>query len=67
MCDGFLFPVSATVDWFAIVLATLALIGLLRWKWDVIPVVLGAGVLRHCLAIAGAKIVTGKRVSLRAR
>ena len=38
-----LFP-DRTVDWFAVAIATVAFIGIVHWKWDVIPVVLGAGV-----------------------
>jgi chromate transporter len=37
------FPQPAVIDWFAITLCALALFGLLRWKWDIIPVVLGSG------------------------
>lgn len=37
------FPNAGTVDWFAVIVATIALIGLLRWKWNVVAVVLGAG------------------------
>jgi chromate transporter len=33
------------VDWFALVLAVIAFVGIWRWKWDVIPVVLGSGAL----------------------
>jgi chromate transporter len=40
-----LFPVKNTVDWFAIVVSAVAFVGMVKWKWDVIPVVLGAGVL----------------------
>ncbi len=39
-----LFPPKAGVDWFAVVLALVAFVGLWRWKWNVIAVVLGAGV-----------------------
>ena len=38
-----LFPGGATVDWFAITVSLVAFIGMLRWRWDIIPVVLGAG------------------------
>jgi chromate transporter len=38
-----LFPGHATIDWFAIGLSAVALVGMLRWKWDVIPVVVGSG------------------------
>jgi chromate transporter len=40
-----LFPGGATVDWFAIAVSLAAFIGMLRWRWDIIPVVLGAGAL----------------------
>jgi chromate transporter len=38
-----LFPGHAAIDWFAIGLSAVALIGMLQWKWDVIPVVVGSG------------------------
>jgi chromate transporter len=37
------FPTAGTIDWFAIVLSAIAVVGLLRWKWSVIAVVVGAG------------------------
>lgn len=40
-----LFPNDGRLDWFALAVATVAFAGMLRWKWDVIPVVLGSGVL----------------------
>ena len=40
-----LFPNHGQLDWFALGLTLVALIGMLRWKWDVIPVVLGAGLI----------------------
>ncbi|MBC8095157.1 MAG: DUF1178 family protein [Akkermansiaceae bacterium] len=33
------------IDWFAVALSTVAFLGLWKWKWSIIPVVLGAGVL----------------------
>jgi chromate transporter len=38
-----IFPAADTVDWFAVVVCVAAFIGMTRWKWDIIPVVLGAG------------------------
>ena len=38
-----MFPGDGTVDPFAILIATVAFIGMVRWKWDIIPVVLSAG------------------------
>jgi chromate transporter len=37
------FPQPGVIDWFAITLCAIALFGLLRWKWGIIPVVLGSG------------------------
>src|SRR3981081_3058961 len=37
------FPAANTVDWFAAVVGVAAFIGMTRWKWDIIPIVLGAG------------------------
>ncbi len=39
------FPQPHTVDWFALAIALVAFVGMARWKWSVIPVVLGAGAL----------------------
>ena len=38
-----LFPAPGTVDWFAVLLSAFAFVGIVRWNWDVIPVVIGAG------------------------
>ena len=35
---------DAQPDWFAVCIAIMAFAGMQRWKWDVIPVVAGAGV-----------------------
>jgi chromate transporter len=40
-----LFPGGAAVDWFALIVSLIAFLGLLRWRWGIIPVVLGAGAL----------------------
>ena len=37
-----LFPGGA-IDWFAVIVSLVAFVGMLRWRWDIIPVVLGAG------------------------
>lgn len=39
------FPKAGVIDWFAITLSALALVGLLRWNWNVIAVVVGSGAL----------------------
>jgi chromate transporter len=33
------------IDWFALATSVIAFLGMLRWKWDIIPVVLGSGLL----------------------
>ncbi|MEY2563798.1 MAG: chromate transporter [Verrucomicrobiota bacterium] len=38
-----LFPAGHRIDWFALVLSVIAFLGMLRWNWGVIPVVLGSG------------------------
>ena len=45
-------PATGVVDWFALTAAVVALIGLTRWRWQVVAVVLGgmaAGLLRRLL------------------
>ncbi|MEO8201380.1 MAG: chromate transporter, partial [Gemmatimonadota bacterium] len=36
------FP-NGSVDFFALGVGALILLGLIRWKWEVVPVVLGSG------------------------
>ena len=38
-----LFPAGRAVDWFALVVGVIAFFGMLRWNWNVIPVVIGSG------------------------
>ena len=40
-----LFPGRAAIDWFACIISAAAFVGMLRWRWGVIPVVLGSGLL----------------------
>ena len=40
-----LFPAGQLVNWFGIVVGLLSFAGMVKWKWGVIPVVLGAGAL----------------------
>jgi chromate transporter len=42
------FPATGVVDWFAIALCAVALAALLRWKWEVIPIVLASGAAGLC-------------------
>src|SRR5437764_10780693 len=50
-----LFPGNGAVDWFAVVISAVAFIGMLRWKWDIIPVVLGAGALGVVWHVLGVR------------
>ncbi len=38
-----LFPAGRPVNWFGVVVCCVAFTGMVRWKWGIIPVVLGAG------------------------
>lgn len=40
-----LFPQAPNVDWFALLVCIVAFIGLVRWRWNIIAVVVGAGLL----------------------
>jgi chromate transporter len=40
-----LFPSHYSFDWFALALSIVAFIGMLKWRWDVIPVVISSGIL----------------------
>jgi chromate transporter len=40
-----IFPQTGGIDWFAAIICTVAFVGMLRWKWDIVPVVLGSGLL----------------------
>ena len=48
-----LFPADEPVNWFGIAVALVALVGMQRWKWEVVPVVLGAGVAGLLWYVAG--------------
>lgn len=39
-----LFPGNGSFDWFALAIGAIAFIGMMKWKWDVIAVVVGSGV-----------------------
>lgn len=40
-----IFPPSGTIDWFAAAVCAVAFVGMLRWKWGIVPVVLGSGLI----------------------
>ncbi|MEP6699304.1 MAG: chromate efflux transporter [Verrucomicrobiota bacterium] len=39
-----LFPDGKNIDWFSLTIAAVAFLGMLKWKWNIIPVVIGSGV-----------------------
>jgi chromate transporter len=39
-----LWPAPHAVDWFAVLIGAASFLGLVKWKWDVIPLVAGAGI-----------------------
>jgi chromate transporter len=39
------FPARGVIDWFALAISAIALFGMLKWKWGVIPVIAGSGIL----------------------
>jgi len=38
-----LFPAGHAIDWFALVVGVIAFVGMWKWNWNVIPVVVGSG------------------------
>ncbi|PYK38717.1 MAG: hypothetical protein DME60_10760 [Verrucomicrobia bacterium] len=48
-----IFSATGHVDWFAIIICAIAFVGMLRWKWDIVPVVLGSGLIGLIYTLAG--------------
>src|SRR3984893_12805161 len=48
-----IFPATGNVDWFAVVICVIAFVGILRGKWNIIPVILGSGLAGLIYALAG--------------
>ncbi len=48
-----IFPATGNVDWFAFMICAIAFVGMLRWKWNIVPVVLGSGLIGLIYALAG--------------
>ena len=40
-----LLPQNGPFNWFAAVVGVVAFLGMWRWKWGIIPVIIGAGIL----------------------
>jgi chromate transporter len=48
-----IFPRNGKVDWFAVVVCAVAFVGMLRWKWNIVPIVLGSGLVGLIYTLAG--------------
>ncbi len=48
-----IFPATGNVDWFAFTVCAIAFVGMLRWEWNIVPVVLGSGLIGLIYALAG--------------
>ena len=48
-----IFPTTEHLDWFALVICAVAFAGMLRWQWNIVPVVLGSGLLGLTYTLAG--------------
>ena len=48
-----IFPPTGNVDWFALVVCAVVFFGMLRWKWNIVPVVLGSGLLGLIYTLVG--------------
>jgi chromate transporter len=48
-----IFPATGNIDRFAVVICVIAFFGILRWKWNIIPVILGSGLAGLIYALAG--------------
>jgi chromate transporter len=48
-----IFPAAGNVDWFAFMVCAIAFVGMLRWKWNIVPVVLSSGLLGLIYTLVG--------------
>jgi chromate transporter len=48
-----IFPPGGNVDGFAIAVCAIAFLGMLRWKWNIVSVVLGSGLVGLIYTLAG--------------
>ena len=48
-----IFPTTGHVDWFAFTVCAIAFVGMLRWQWNIVPVVLGSGLLGLTYTLGG--------------
>jgi chromate transporter len=54
-----IFPAAGGIDWFAAIVCAIAFVGMLRWNWNIIPVVLGSGLLGLLFKLAVAQGMSG--------
>jgi chromate transporter len=48
-----IFPATGNVDWFAFAVCAIAFVGMLGWKWNIVPVVLSSGLVGLIYTLAG--------------
>jgi len=48
-----IFPATGNVDWFAFTVCAIAFVGMLRWEWNIVPVVLGSGLVGLFYTLTG--------------
>lgn len=51
-----LFPAAGTINWFAAIIGPAVFVGLWRWRWGIVPVVIGSGLLGWLWYLAGGKL-----------
>jgi len=50
-----IFPATGNVDWFAFTVCAIAFVGMLRWEWNIVPVVLGSGLVGLFYTLTGLR------------
>ena len=48
-----IFPPGRHADWFAVLVCATAFVGMLRWRWNIVPVVVGSGLAGLLYTIVG--------------
>jgi chromate transporter len=48
-----IFPPGRNADWFALIICTITFLGMVRWRWNIVPVVLGSGLVGLIYTLAG--------------
>ena len=50
-----IFPPGRHADWFAVLVCATAFVGMLRWRWNIVPVVVGSGLAGLIFTMAGLR------------